>query len=124
MKNFDKTARNGIFRKIYGLYDNDYTLVFTGTAEECVAYVGCTKTNTLFSALYQHCKLKGKYYVELVDLEEITERTCNCCGRTLPVSKFRINYRKNGTTFASKICNNCYGDYVKNLRGGKKNENN
>lgn len=96
---------------IYGLYDKNGTLVFTGTSKEAANFIDCS-TAALRNAHHKKCYLKRKYKVEKLGYEPIKEKRCSRCGKMIPIEKL-IWYRRplDRKLVPGTICKICHSDY-------------
>lgn len=92
---------------IYGVYDKEDNLLFTGNIDEITKFMGCTKSN-VYSADHLGHKVKRTYYVNKVGLEPVTEKRCYKCGEVKPIKQMHWRHRKSdGKLIPTTICKKC-----------------
>ena len=100
-------SRDASQRILYGLYDKDDSLVFVGNMEEVMKFTGCARS-TVNVDVCRGRKIQHKYTIVKIGHENITEKRCYRCGKTLPVTQF-VWYNRpcDGKYVPRSICKSC-----------------
>lgn len=94
-----------MIKKIYAIYDKDGQIVFVGTREECLEFLGC-KVNAFYRALREKSCMNTKYYIYYVFEEDVQPRLKRCkgCGKIKPIEDFYFMKSRNGYSTKCKLC--------------------
>lgn len=96
----------------YSLYNRAEEIVFTGSAKECMDYMGVSydRDCVFYSALYNGSRALGKYYIYSVDPIKKTEKRCSLCGKVKPIEEFPYRSKKTSNARIS-WCRRCKSEY-------------